>query len=91
MSVFEILMLACFGAAWPFSIYRMWKTKSSRGKSSFFLGIVIAGYAAGILHKIYYNYDPVVFLYAFNAAVVSFDLALTLHYRKNEMETGRCP
>jgi hypothetical protein len=28
--IFEALMLICFGAAWPFSIYKMLKTKKSR-------------------------------------------------------------
>jgi len=32
MSVFEAIMLLCFGAAWPFSIYKSYKSKSIMGK-----------------------------------------------------------
>jgi hypothetical protein len=33
MSVFEIAMLVCFGAAWPVSIYKSLKTRAVAGKS----------------------------------------------------------
>lgn len=32
MSIFEVLMLACFGAAWPFSLVRSYKARSNKGK-----------------------------------------------------------
>jgi len=44
MSIFEMLMLLCFGAAWPFSIYKSYKSKSVDGKSPYFLVILILGY-----------------------------------------------
>ena len=31
--VFEVLMLLCFAAAWPFSIVKQWRTRSSKGAS----------------------------------------------------------
>lgn len=46
--IFEVAMLLCFGAAWPFSIYKMIKTKRSDGKSVPFLIILLMGYMAGI-------------------------------------------
>ena len=66
MSPFEIIMLICFGAAWPVSIYKSWTSRSVEGKSLFFLIIVLSGYIAGILHKIFYLYDGVIILYALN-------------------------
>lgn len=81
MSIFEIGMLVCFGASWPFAVYKTWKTRSSKGKSLVFLWLVVIGYISGILHKIYYHYDQVVWLYAFNALLVSSDLALSYRYR----------
>jgi len=36
MSMFEIIMLVCFGAAWPFSIYKSYTSRSNAGKSIFF-------------------------------------------------------
>lgn len=76
MSIFEMLMLLCFGAAWPFSIYRSYKSKSVAGKSPYFLAILIVGYICGILNKVFYNLDFVVYLYCLNLIMVSTDLAL---------------
>jgi hypothetical protein len=81
VKIFETIMLLCFGSAWPFAIYRTWKTKSSNGKSTFFLGIVLVGYLSGMLFKVYGNLDEVIFLYILNAIFVSIDMALTLKYR----------
>ena len=82
MSVFEIVMLICFGSAWPFSIYRSWKSESVKGKSLVFLIIVMVGYLAGILHKVFYNYDNVVYLYITNLSLVAIDTALYIRNRK---------
>ncbi|MDF2677245.1 MAG: rane protein [Bacillota bacterium] len=76
MSIFEMLMLLCFGAAWPFSIYKSYKSKSVAGKSPYFLGIVIFGYICGILNKVFYNYDWVIYMYFLNLVMVSADLIL---------------
>ncbi len=69
-------MLLCFGAAWPFSIHRSLKTGNVSGKSPVFLLIVLAGYVAGIIHKLLYNYDPVIFIYIINALMVTIDTVI---------------
>ncbi len=81
MSVFEILMLVCFGAAWPVSIWKSIRTRQVAGKSLFFLVIILIGYIAGILHKLVYRYDLVIWLYALNALMVTTDIALYLRNR----------
>lgn len=78
MSIFEMLMLLCFGAAWPFSIYKSYKSKSVAGKSPYFLLILILGYIFGILNKIFFNYDGVVYLYLLNLIMVTTDFILYL-------------
>jgi len=82
MSVFEILMLVCFGAAWPTSIYKSWKSGSNSGKSLYFLSIVLVGYGSGILHKILYSPDIVIFLYILNFIMVSTDILLYFRNKK---------
>ena len=82
MSVFEIIMLCCFGAAWPASIYRSYKAKTAKGKSALFLIIILIGYVAGMLHKISYSYDFVIYLYIANFAMVFADLMLWLRNRR---------
>lgn len=76
MSPFEITMLLCFGAAWPVSIYKSYTSKKTEGKSVVFLFIVLVGYAAGIIHKLLYSRDFVVFLYMLNFLMVSIDAVL---------------
>ena len=82
MSIFEIIMLLCFGAAWPFSIYKAYKSKSVNGKSFIFLLIVFIGYISGILHKMFYNFDNVIYLYILNMLMVGTDMLLYLRYRR---------
>ena len=89
MSVFEILMLACFGASWPISIYKSLKTRVVAGKSPLFMGIVMLGYAAGITHKILYSRDWVIALYALNLLLVAADLALYFRLSKSGDDAGR--
>ena len=86
-SVYEAVMLICFGAAWPFSIVKSWRSRSSKGKSVFFLLVVLAGYAAGILNKVTggLSRDPVLALYVLNALMVSADIALYLRNRRRDV------
>ena len=88
MSVFEVLMLLCFGAAWPFSIYKSLKSKTNNGKSIIFLFVVMTGYLSGILHKLFYSYDPVIFLYALNFIMVGTDAILW--FRNGRLNQKNC-
>jgi hypothetical protein len=82
MSLFEILMLICFGSAWPASIYKSYTSKSNSGKSLVFMVIIFTGYLSGVFHKIFYHYDNVIWLYVFNALLVAVDMGL---YFKNSL------
>ena len=82
MSIFEIIMLVCFGAAWPFSIYRSYRSRNNTGKSVTFLFVVLAGYFAGMLHKVLYNYDIIILLYGINFVMVSVDILLYFRNRR---------
>lgn len=83
-SIFEFMMLACFGSAWPASIYRSIKSKSTKGKSIWFLIIIWLGYGAGIMHKLLYSYDYVFFLYILNFLMVGTDILLYMRNRRIE-------
>ena len=79
-------MMLCFGAAWPFSIYRSWKSHSTQGKSLFFLVILLVGYSCGIANKILFSFDYVVWLYALNMVMVSIDTFLWLRNNAEEKD-----
>jgi len=83
MSVFEILMLLCFGFAWPTSIMKSLRSKSVEGKSVLFLYVILAGYIFGIVHKFANNLDFVVLLYMLNFIMVFIDLLL--YYRNKRL------
>jgi hypothetical protein len=56
------------------------RTKVVIGKSPLFMSLIILGYIFGIIHKSLYSNDIVIWLYVFNAVLVSFDLALYFMY-----------
>ena len=76
MSLFEALMLICFGLSWPVSIFKSLRTKVVAGKSPLFMAIVFLGYASGTAHKWLYSYDWIIALYILNAVLVAVDLFL---------------
>lgn len=84
MSIYEIIMLICFGAAWPFSIYKSLKSKSTKGKSAMFMIVLIIGYISGILNKLLVHYDNVIYLYILNILMVFIDLIL--YYRNKALD-----
>lgn len=81
MSIFESIMLICFGSAWPFAIYTSYRTRTAKGKSLFFLIVLLIGYFSGIMHKFFYSFDLVIILYIINFCLISID---TLLYFRNK-------
>lgn len=79
-SIWEVLFLLCFAVSWPVSIAKSLRTKVVIGKSPLFMSLIILGYIFGIIHKSQYSNDIVIWLYVFNAALVSIDLSLYCFY-----------
>lgn len=85
VTVFESIMLICFGLSWPISVYKSLTSHSTKGKSILFTIAIIIGYLAGICGKVLsgqYNY--VFVLYLINLAFVCVDFALYFINRKRE-------
>ena len=82
MSVFEVAMLLCFGVSWPISIAKAIRTRAVAGKSPVFMVLIILGYLCGILHKLLFAFDWVIYLYLLNMLMVSVDLALYLRFSR---------
>ena len=84
-SLLEGIMLICFGAAWPISIYKSWTSRSSKGKSLLFLIVIIAGYLAGIGKCLLSDtHWSVLALYIVNVLMVSVDMLL--FFRNERLE-----
>ena len=89
MQIFEFIMLMCFGASWPISVYKSLKSGSTKGKSAIFILAIIAGYISGIIGKIVNGQMSYVLVaYCFNLVVVSIDLVLYFINAKREKRAG---
>ncbi len=82
MSIFEALMMLGFGLAWPCNIYKSVKTKTAAGKSFAFMITIELAYLCGLIHKLFYNFDAVIWLYAANLIMVFIDLMLMIRNRR---------
>lgn len=87
MSLFETGMLVCFGAAWPLNIYKSFKSRTAAGRSIMFQWAILAGYICGIIHKILYSRDIVLYLYILNFIMVAVDTAL--YFRNKRLDRQR--
>lgn len=85
MSIFELLFFVFIAFAWPVSIRRMIKNKSTKGKSVFFSSVILFGYTFGIIHKCIYDLDWVLALYILNLVLVTIDTIVFI-YIKNKYE-----
>lgn len=84
-TIFETMMLICFGCSWPISVWKSWKSRTAKGKSVFFTYAIILGYICGILGKITAgNINYVLVLYVVNLLMVSADVAL--YYRNRKLD-----
>lgn len=91
MSIFEAMMIICFGIAWPFSIYKSFQSRRTAGKSLLFLLIILIGYLSGIIHKFLYKPDPVLYLYFLNTVMVFIDILLFIRNKKIESNLEKKP
>ncbi|MBQ9845567.1 MAG: hypothetical protein IJO54_05745 [Oscillospiraceae bacterium] len=89
MSIFETGMLICFGIAWPVNIYKSVKSRTAAGRSLTFQWAILIGYICGIIHKILYNNDIVLYLYIINLLMVSIDTALYFRNSRLDREKER--
>lgn len=86
--IFEILMLCCFGVAWPLNIINSLRSHSTRGKDLVFLLSIFSAYVFGIIYKVFFVYSITLIFYCINLLMVTFDLALYLTNRTREIRSG---
>lgn len=77
-------MLVCFGAAWPASILKSYRSRSTKGKSIGFLLVILTGYLSGKINKLLYSNNFVLYLYMLNFFMVLCDVFLYLRNEKLE-------
>ena len=95
--ILEIVMILCFGASWPFNVYKSYRARTAKGKSLLFLLLIELGYVAGIASKFL---NPaymaafgekwyVLFFYFLNFAMVGTDVIL--YFRNKRLDKQASP
>ena len=51
-SIFETIMLVCFGLSWPINVIKAYKARTAKATSLPFILLIFTGYIAGIGAKI---------------------------------------
>ncbi len=91
VQLFESLMLISFGVSWPFSIAKSIKSRTAKGKSLFFLLIVIFGYICGITSKLISgNITYVLVFYVIDILMVTTDLIIYIRNTKLDKLAEQC-
>lgn len=82
-SIFETIMLICFGLSWPLNVIKAYKARTAKGTSLPFIILIITGYLAGITAKIVtHQINFVLVVYLINLAIVSLNVVV---YFRNVM------
>lgn len=88
--IFEIEMLLCFAAAWPFNIVRSWRARTAVGTSPWFMIVIEIGYLCGMANKIVNNDVNYVFaFYVFDFILVLIGLFIFGRNKAIDKAKGR--
>lgn len=88
--LFEVLMIVSFGVAWPTSILKSIRSKTSKGKSLLFMVVILCGYIFGVCAKIAAgNINYVLIFYLINIAMVATDIMLYFVNRRRDIKAEK--
>ena len=74
-SVFETIMLVCFGLSWPINVVKAYHARTAKATSLPFILLILVGYIAGITAKIVSGQTNYVFVvYLINLAIVMLNI-----------------
>ena len=74
-SVFETIMLVCFGLSWPINVVKAYNARTAKATSLPFILLILIGYIAGITAKIVSDQMNYVFIvYLINLAIVMLNI-----------------
>lgn len=74
-SVFEAIMLVCFGLSWPINVIKAYKAETAKATSLPFIMLILTGYIAGISAKLIQGEVNYVFgVYIVNLVIVTLNV-----------------
>lgn len=88
--ILEAIMLVCFGASWPISVYKNYKAATAKSTSLPFILLIILGYSAGITAKtVNGRFNYVFAVYIVNLIFVLLNLAVYfINKHKDDQRTA---
>lgn len=76
-SVFETIMMVCFGLSWPINVIKAYNARTAKATSLPFILLILTGYIAGITAKVVSQQINYVFVvYLINLAIVLLNIAV---------------
>ena len=93
--VLEIIMIVSFGISWPINVIKSYRARTTKGKSLWFILLILFGYVAGIASKFVNaeymanieNKWYVLFFYVLNFIEIAFDILL--YFRNTKLDKLR--
>ena len=74
-SIFETIMLVCFGLSWPINVIKAYRARTAKATSLPFILLIFTWYIAGITAKIVSGQMNYVFVvYLINLAIVLLNI-----------------
>ena len=87
-SIFETIMLVCFGLSWPLNVIKAYKAETAKGTSLPFILLIITGYMAGITAKLVTHQINYVFIvYLINLVIVFMNVLV--YFRNVSLDKKR--
>ena len=84
--LFETVMVVCFGASWPLSLFKSVTSRTARGKSLLFECLIWVGYVFGITGKLLNGKITYVFVfYILNIVMVTLDIGVYFRNRRLDL------
>ena len=76
-SIFETIMLVCFGLSWPINVIKAYKARTAKATSLPFILLIFTGYISGISSKVVSGQMNYVFVvYLINLAIVLLNIVV---------------
>lgn len=84
-SIFETIMLVCFGLSWPINVMKAYRARTAKATSLPFILLIFTGYIAGIAAKVISHQINYVFVvYLINIAIVF--LNIVVYFRNTALD-----
>lgn len=76
-SIFETIMLVCFGLSWPINVIEAYNARTAKATSLPFILLIFTGYIAGLTAKLLSHQINYVFIvYLINIAIVFLNIVV---------------